>query len=78
MTTDLFIDHSDHQNCDTWRSQQENLRPYEHSWKHTSHDLSPALNRKLIVSSENTLKEAMKRDRVLTEPSWIPSLAVWI
>lgn len=48
LTTDLFIDHSDHQNCDTWRSQQENLRPYEHSWKHTSHDLSPALNRKLM------------------------------
>lgn len=24
MTTDLFIDHSDHPNCDTWRSQQEN------------------------------------------------------
>lgn len=77
MTTDLFIDHSDHPNCDTWHSQQENLRPYEHTWKHMSWPFTCS-EQAADVSSENTLKEAMKRDRVVTESSRIPSLAVWI
>lgn len=52
MTTDLFIDHSDHPNCDTRRSQQENhlieVSVHTNTPENTSHDLSPALNRKLM------------------------------